>query len=270
MNMKKLLCAILLAFIIPSFMPQLVGVLAQSQQPTTDTADMNKTVNGKREGLWRIFSEKGGYEEGSYTSGRKDGVWVATYESGTTKSVITYRDGDAKGKVTFYYPNGNVMEEGFWAIDHWEGEYKYYYKNGTLSYHFKYNPQGIRQGEQLYYHDNGKILYSGIWLEGKVTGALSVYNANGVKIIERQYENGVLKNTVQLKPANSTTNGDALDEGEGAFKGTGDYTLYDLKGNVSKKGYFVKGQLHDGIEYIYNERGVQLGKKTYKKGELVK
>ena len=105
------------------------------------------------------------------------------------KSEINYINGEAKGLATFFYDNGQIREKGNWQIDHWTGNYKYYYQSGQLSYNWNYNNDGRREGEQLYYHENGNKMYHGTWNNGKTEGNILVYNkrwpANSKKSILR-------------------------------------------------------------------------------------
>lgn len=226
-------------------------------------------ANELKQGYWIEFnnSEEKILEKGRFVNGKKEGIWIYYYSSGSIKNEITYKAGMAIGPACFYYPDGGVSEKGFWNVDHWEGNYKYYHRTGNLAYDWNYNKQGKRTGEQKYFHENGQLKYEGIWDKGKTTGALKMYDDKGVLINERIYDDeGKFASNVKPKVQKKTDNEVAQARSE--FKGTGLHTIYNLQGKPEKKGFFVSGELYDGEEYTYNSKGTLLEIKYYEHGEV--
>ena len=133
-----------------------LGTFAQ-----TDDSDINKQVDGVRQGKWRIEGRNGKVEEGEYVDGKKHGEWTMTDKDGVLRSRVTFENGKAKGMAIYYFPDGTVMEKGIWNIDHWEGDYERYYQNGKKSCQFHYDDRGRRTGQQTYYHENGNLMFDG-------------------------------------------------------------------------------------------------------------
>ncbi|MBP5366726.1 MAG: hypothetical protein J6Y82_12545 [Bacteroidales bacterium] len=227
-----------------------------------DSTEINRETDGVREGFWRIEGINGKVEEGNYAAGKKVGIWKTT-KNGIIQSEVTFTDGQAIGEATIYFPDGTLMEKGYWNIDHWEGGYDRYHENGKKACQFTYDKRGRREGRQLYFHENGKVLYDGEWKGGKIVGTLSMFNDQGQKVLERNYsESGKFEGATEIQVSAAKANVSA------EFTGTGNFTLYNLKGKVERKGYFRQGKLIDGEMYIYNASGTLQRTDVYKNGEL--
>lgn len=239
------------------FLAPIVSYAQDSEIPINTT-----DASGMKQGLWRIKSKNNTIEEGYYINGKKDGVWTATYPSGTKKHAITYINGLPKGPATFYYENGLVMEEGTWDVNHWEGSYSFFHPNGKPAYKFNFNNDGKRVGEQLYFHENGNLKYVGTWENGKPDGAVEVFNEQGLKTSERIYNEGEFSKNIRTQESQRNK--------QSTFTGTGDFTLYNMNGDIDKKGYFKGGKLINGDIYIYNQQNELVRVESYKEGIRVK
>ncbi|MCQ2227066.1 MAG: hypothetical protein MJZ01_04035 [Bacteroidales bacterium] len=226
----------------------------------------NKLVDGVRQGKWRVEGKQGKIDEGSYVDGKKDGVWISYGMEGEVRSKITYIAGKARGEAVFYDDKGTVTEQGYWNVDHWEGEYTRYNSNGGKACQFVYDNKGRRQGRQIYYHENGKVMYDGVWDAGKIKGVLTAYDDAGHKILERNYgEDGKFVSAVEITVESSESSTPRI------FTGTGNFTLFNAKGKVERKGEFVKGELKNGERYVYKSDGVTLNYiEVYSNGEMVR
>ncbi len=239
-------------------------LLLQGQNnPQNEVTTINMTdAAGLKQGVWRTKNKKNIEEEGHYTNGKKDGVWTATYPNGKKKHAITFVNGLPKGPATFYYENGEIMEQGIWDVNHWKGSYTFYHTNGKPAYQFNFNDAGKREGVQHYFHENGNLKYSGIWEDGKPDGAIEVFDEQGAKVSERLYNEGEFSKNIK--------NTEPKENQQATFTGTGDFTLYNLNGQVDKKGYFKEGKLINGELYIYNPQNELIRVETYKDGVRVK
>ncbi len=55
----------------------------------------------------------------------------------------------------------------------------------------------------------------------------------------------------------------------GTFKGTGNHTVYNLKGQVEKQGFFVNGKIFTGKHNFYNKEHQLIKVVHYQNGNVV-
>jgi len=262
LSMKTLFLTYLICFTLSSF-AQFNGAV---KNDTINFIDKNN----KKQGLWIRYStdKKRVIEKGYYLNGHKNGLWKTYYSSGRIKHEITYKEGKPVGPAKFYYESGKVSEEGYWNINHWEGNYKFYHSNGNLAYDWNYDKTGKRTGEQKYYYENGNIKYTGLWQQGKTTGALKMYNDSGMLVSERIYENGKFARSINIQNKDTFKMPTGHSKRWAHFTGTGHHTIYNLAGKIEKKGYFVKGKLFNGEQYIYGANDQLIEKIIIKNGQV--
>ncbi len=223
-----------------------------------DNDSINKTDRaGLKQGLWMYYDPSNTFviEKGEYVDDKKNGVWYSFDSSGAKKCEVTYVMGEARGEAVFYYPDGKIREKGNWQMDHWVGNYKYYFPCGQLSYDWNYNESGKRNGEQNYYHENGNSMYTGVWVDGKTDGTLQVFNEDGVLIKEKYYAKGRIAEIKEIPQPEAQTQTQASDVPRLKFEGTGNYTITNDNGKTEAKGFFVKGLLFTGEKFNYDNKG---------------
>ncbi|MBR8534364.1 toxin-antitoxin system YwqK family antitoxin [Carboxylicivirga sediminis] len=252
------------------------SLLAQSYELYKGDTINCTDLQNRKQGLWIKFNNTGDklLEQGHYKADKKDGLWVTYFPDGNIKHKITYKNGKAIGLAQFYYDNGLISEEGIWHIDHWQGNYKFYNKNGRLAYDWQYDDNGQRTGTQKYYHENGTLKYTGEWTNGKATGTLKIYNEEGLLVTERVYNDGEFMENVAITETITTdevaprqTLAQAKDHG--TFKGTGNHTVYNLQGLVEKQGFFVNGKVFTGKHFFYNNDKQIIKVVHYQNGNVV-
>jgi antitoxin component YwqK of YwqJK toxin-antitoxin module/CHAT domain-containing protein len=130
------------------------------------------------------------------------------------------------GKVTYYYSNGNIMEEAMYAYDSLNGPFKAYHENGMLWLigQLKNNKY---DGYWEHYYPNGALQYKGIYRQGKEEGYWEFFNDNETFMSKGLYVNG-------------------LEEGY--------WEYYYPNGNIKSKGTLSKGK-HEGRWVFYYENG---------------
>ncbi len=250
----------------------LISIMSFSQSfeiYENDTINI-KDKNNKKQGLWLSFNTDKArvVEKSHYKDNRKNGLCTAYFPSGKIKHEITFKNGKPIGRARFYYNSGLLSEEGYWNIDHWEEKYNYYHTNGQLAYDWHYNEKGKRTGEQKYYYENGNVKYAGIWNNGKTTGALRMYNDSGLLVSERIYENGKFARSVNTHRKDTFRIPLKHSKQLAQFIGTGNHTIYTLDGKVEKKGFFVKGKLFSGEQFVYGDNDKLKEKLIFKNGQL--
>ena len=223
-------------------------------------------VSNQKQGTWVIFDASGQNitAKGSYLDNKKEGSWITYYPNGLIKHEITFVKGLANGPAKFYYNTGQLWEEGTWIIDHWSGSYRFYYPSGKVAYDWNYNKIGKRQGEQKYYHDNGNLKFVGSWDNGVNASPLKMFDQDGKLMAERVYQDGNFEKQVPLVSGQSDSSPTTR------FNETGEYTIYNLSGQIEKKGYFKEGQLINGEHFIYDTSGLISTKLVFENGLLKK
>ncbi|MDO5089902.1 MAG: toxin-antitoxin system YwqK family antitoxin, partial [Leptotrichiaceae bacterium] len=155
-------------------------------------------TEGKREGSWKIYSEKGrlwkNYEyrnnelnglyisyytntgmkeiSGNYKNDKPDGVWNEYYPNGNRKKSGTYKEGKKIGIFTEWFTDGTKKSDVNYNDDEINGKMNVYYENGILFYEADING---REGNVRGYHQNGKISFEGKVAENRKTGTWNYY-----------------------------------------------------------------------------------------------
>jgi hypothetical protein len=154
----------------------------------------------------------------------------ATSVSGTRFSYLKktrglFTNGVHAGEGTEYYSNGNIMYDGLWSEDKWNGFGTYYseckrviyrgyykdnhphgkgveyYKNEQIKYdgerfNGKWNGFGTK------YFDTGIMMYRGTFKEGKPHGRGVAYHDNGQAKYDGEWDNGNWNNFGSLYDEN--------------------------------------------------------------------
>lgn len=155
---------------------------------------------GKRQGYWKITAsmKKLGapwlpdqiIEEGSYKDSRKNGNWIEYWQNHNKKSVMYFVNNRPNGRATLFFENGHVKETGTWRGTRWIGEYKMYYENDTIWYHFMYDSLGKKHGVQKSFRLNGKLDCEKYFNHGKEEGWSRCYYDDGSLMSETFYSSG--------------------------------------------------------------------------------
>src|SRR5665647_835317 len=100
--MKYLILAGLLYLIVPFALAQEI----------TDTHINKADASGRKQGIWKVYDEKGNLKyTGMYVNGKPAGIFKFYYPGGQVKAIVNQLD---SGKVSYaknFHPNGNLMAE---------------------------------------------------------------------------------------------------------------------------------------------------------------
>ena len=272
------------------YLTYLLAAISCASYSQYDTIWLVKPDTEKRNGWYKIKNEvkklpayapDAIIEEGMYKDGKKEGLWKMYYPAGTLKSEITFKNNHPCGHAILFYEEGCIQEEGWWENNRWTLEYKQYYDNCKLKYHFHYNARGKRNGEQSYY-DNEGILYLKVYMSDGCDSACISYDKNGNETKRDTF------NVQNCKKGYGSLAGNGgcsfgplpidwdwgpnvfpqIDTSEGKpFDGTGPAKLYNRSKQISKDGTFKNYRLMDGKDYIYNSDGILIRIAVYKKGK---
>ena len=133
------------------------------------------------------------------------------------------------GYGTKYYANGNILYDGYFIDDKYEGYGKEIWENGE--YYIGQYHNGIKHGNGIEYYSNGKIRYDGFWINGKPEGRGKYIGPNG------QYYIGQFKNGVS--------------HGKGKE--------YYENGNLKFEGNFINGLPDGNGKYIWRDGTYYIG-----------
>lgn len=268
-----------------------------------DLKFLGKIVNGKKEGVWRVYNEDGSLKiKGKYVNNKKEGIWtkyegggkikekykagkkIKEYLIGNLTDVGEYdEEGDKEGIWKEYYRKGKIKSIGNYYIGEKVGNWKEYYENGNLKYLEEYDENGDKEGKQVEYYENGKRKCSENYKGGK--SELQIfYNSNDQisKIetlserIEFYYENKQLKEIKKLANLAFGTpekiwkyeynNGKLI-----SIKSDKEMWKYYYKNN--KLDYVIKFSGEKELikwEYIYNEKNRMKYVIEYQNGEQIR
>lgn len=256
--------------------------------------DINKTVDGKKTGTWKIYGNDKSFagknyppdaviEEGEYQDGKKVGLWKTYYPSGKIKSEVEHKLGRPSGAFKTYYENGQVEEEGTWKGNAYRGGFKRYYENGVVAQEKTFNEAGKTEGKVTYNYPNGKPELVFESKNGQEEGKLVRYYNNGSIKEEQNFAAGkaddaslktykIVGKEEDLSKYNTPTK--TADPPKGAIENDGSAPpkdgyakLYDANKNLVQDGEFKGGKLFNGKYYRYDKNGLILKVEIYKNGK---
>jgi antitoxin component YwqK of YwqJK toxin-antitoxin module len=199
----------------------------------------------------------------------------------------TDRNGQKQGHWIKYYPNGNIMYEGFFKDDKPTGEFKRYYDDSVLKSILVFSENGNEAIASLYYQD-GKIASKGRYLNQLKVGKWQFYSptTEGLLISEVEYSENK-KNGISVTYYADSTIAEKVhyinDRKEGEWikyypDGTKTFIANCEKGllNGYFEAYFENGKteftgrykddLREGEWIVYGKNGNQRFKTTYTAG----
>jgi uncharacterized protein len=219
--------------------------------------------NGKAVGTWSEFNKYGKLKE-SYIfddAGRLNGEYKDWDQNGNLYSVYIYNQDklreatnynksgqtiyhkkldDKDPKIIGYYADGTVNYEGSINKGNIDGQWKYFYNSGQLSYIKNLKDQAAN-GPYISYYPQGAINEKYNFVNGEVDGYYIKYFENGKINIEGWYNNGVQDNT---------------------------WNYYYPDGALERSIYFSDGEI-EGNELDYSPEHTLQFKTLYKDGEMV-
>jgi antitoxin component YwqK of YwqJK toxin-antitoxin module len=189
---------------------------------------------------------------------------------------LTDQQGRKQGKWVKNYNYGSMRYEGMFLDDKPVGEFKYYYKDGSLKAITVYSSSGDSAATKSF-HKNGKTMAEGVYFKQQKVGKWLYYSdIDNALISEENYRNGQLHGKVITfypesgKPAEileyrqGKREGPLLKffpEGNKMTEGTymndsldGKFTLYWPDGKIQVSGAYDHG-LQSGDWTYYDEEG---------------
>ncbi len=161
-------------------------------------------------------------------------------ESGTLIAEFSMdkKTGKRQGPYRFFYPNGKVMEEGWYEQDSLHGTRRLYYESGQLQAE-EHIVEGSYEGPWRSWYPSGRLDMEGRYENDKMSG-----------VWKRYYESGQLMEEV--------TFADNLENGP--------FREYWPNGRLKAEGTYKDGDYEHGLLLLYDESGQLERKMDCKRG----
>ena len=129
-------------------------------------------LNGKRNGIWKEFDEKGKLlATVGYSNGVLNGEVTVFFEnSNIPHTTKLYRNGIQTGAFAEHYPKGNLKERSMYVNGQRDGAATFFYPSGKIHSRGSYS-KGFKEGRWQYNDEKGLPLESGTYSNGIKTGA---------------------------------------------------------------------------------------------------
>ena len=99
------------------------------------------------------------------------------------------KNGKYNGKVYWYYPSGELLREGFFIDVLPYGEWKEYYKDGTVKSKFSHK-NGVKDGAYFYYYKNGQLWTEKEYKNGMLFMAKKLFDKSGFPLEKGNFNEG--------------------------------------------------------------------------------
>jgi antitoxin component YwqK of YwqJK toxin-antitoxin module len=112
------------------------------------------------------------------------GLKVNYDEQGIKTTEIEFRNGQAEGKISRFYANGQLRETGYYLNGKKHGSWSSYNDQGQLMTTAHFN-EGKKDGEWMVWDNQGSLRYKLTYKNGSPVGEWAMYDADG-KVSERK------------------------------------------------------------------------------------
>lgn len=155
------------------------------------------------------------------------------------------------------------------------GWWKYFDTDGSIIMEGEYDNEGHRTGEWKWYYRNGTLFGTKYYIDGQHTGKCVYYYPNGKKSEEGTCINDLKKNRRHYDKKERLTQNDEFDEtGQSIYS-----KLYYPNGNLMAEGRYIMTQqlnkngmpvfVRDGECRIYNRKGKLKKRIVYQNGNVI-
>jgi uncharacterized protein len=209
---------------------------------------------------------------GKSENGVNQGKFKVVNNFGQQISEINYLNGELDGLQKYFFENGSLSEETFFAKGIKNGETKEYFKNGNLQSVGTYK-NNLLDGSFVTYHPNGGKQCELTFKNEKREGLMTCYYPNGKKRSEITYKDGLINGwvinynevgdiTSKYNYVNDELEGEGITYFDGkTIKMIATYSKGKIKDSLKeyfeneqlkKESWFVNGSLKKEIEYFEN------------------
>ena len=130
--------------------------------------------------------------KGKLIKGNRDGKWTWWYTNGQKLEEENYKDGKKEGKSTYWYDNGNMMWEHFYKDDKRDGKWTSWFEDKHVKKYTEDNyKNGKKNGKSTEWYLNGEIRREGNYKDDKADGKWIFWSEDGQTFTEATYKDGV-------------------------------------------------------------------------------
>jgi antitoxin component YwqK of YwqJK toxin-antitoxin module len=116
---------------------------------------------------------------------------IERVQSGAVTRRVQIVDGKKEGKMTDYYPEGQLVAERWLKNDKQEGRTLIFYPGGKIK-EVQYYKEGLQQDGDTIWYENGQIQFTSYHLNDLKNGYLRKWSPEGKLIFECRYANDTL------------------------------------------------------------------------------
>ncbi|NVK03452.1 MAG: hypothetical protein HWD92_01460 [Flavobacteriia bacterium] len=229
----------------------ILGVLQEGDDQTTKM-EVRRTIHPSTGEIATI---------GAYQDGEREGVHQQFDEDGNPISSQLFRDdillaegmyddrGRRQGEWKYYYPDGTLKAIGDYADDLRMNQWKYYYEDSTLEQEGRYY-YDAPDGTWRWYFENGELRKEQQFRDGLENGPVVEYNDSNEVIVRGQYIDGLESGIWEYTSHNVIETGEFI---QGERQGRWEIRWIDID-RVSEVTNWIDGVM-DGQYIRYFEDG---------------
>lgn len=203
-------------------------------------------VRGVSDGKSIWWHESGKKQsEGQTVNGLKEGEWKVWFEDGAISMVTNYQGDKQNGRLIVYHRNGKVASDSFKKDDQLQGVSKSFDEDGNIEAEIIYE-NGVANGRAISYYKNGQIENDFTYINGLRQGEARIFFPNGVLQTRCYYKDNKLDGEFLVYHMNKHLNGKLLYE-TGNLQGK--YSTYDSLGHLLQEQFYKDSVLLKTIDY---------------------
>jgi antitoxin component YwqK of YwqJK toxin-antitoxin module len=251
----------------------LVTVLEYFNDYLIDKQNINRTVDGKKEGIWRSYYDNGKVKsENHYIDNQMDGYQKEFSPNGALILKQLYNEGkmldltkndtlDLEEKIV-YDDNKHIIKRGYYHDNIPVGIHREYNLDGSVKNALVYDEEGrilsqgiikddgTREGKWNYYYDNGEVKSEGNYTNNRQVGEWKFYYKGGTPEEIGNFNNGVLQGKWQyFFPEGKTLRVEEFQRG----KREGQFIEYSLEGDTVTIGSYTEGEKNGPWKIKYGD-----------------
>jgi antitoxin component YwqK of YwqJK toxin-antitoxin module len=242
----------------------IISILEYFNDYLVDKQNINRTVNGLKEGTWRTYFDNGRIEsEKTYRNDNLQGYEKFYNKSGSLVLKQLYNDGKLVDKGNqdtlniveriIYDDNKRIVKKGYYREDVPVGIHREYDENGKVKNAFVYdekgrivsqgiiNEDGSREGKWNYFFDDGEVKSEGLYQNNRQIGEWRFFFRGGKPEQIGNFSNGVLSGIWKWFYENGK---DLRIENYVKGKRDGNFFEFSENGDTVTKGLYVEGEMN--------------------------